>query len=74
MINEIARFPTRSKNAYFANNKQASIGAFTALFYFTHAEYNLIKFKLYSNWPSQPVNSVLCKIQPINQRWIKHKW
>ena len=49
MINEIARFPTRSKNAYFANNKQASIGAFTALFYFTHAEYNLIKFKLYSN-------------------------
>ena len=25
MINELARFPTRSENVYFANNEQASI-------------------------------------------------
>ena len=49
MINELARFPTRSDNVYFANNEQASIAVFTAVFYFTHAEHHLIKFKLYNN-------------------------
>ena len=49
MINELARFPTRSENVYFANNEQASIAAFTAVFCFTHAEHHLIKFKLYNN-------------------------
>ena len=34
MINELARFPIRSKNVYFANNEQASIAAFTAVFWF----------------------------------------
>ena len=29
MINELARSPTRSENAYFANNEQASIAVFT---------------------------------------------
>ena len=47
MINELARVPTRSNNAYFANNEQASIAVFTAVFCFTHAEHYLIKLKLY---------------------------
>ena len=34
MINEPPRFPTRSENVYFANNEQASIAVFTAVFCF----------------------------------------
>ena len=49
MINELADCPTRSENVYFANNEQASIVVFTAMFCFTHAEYHLIKLKLYNN-------------------------
>ena len=49
MINELARFPTRSDKVYFANNEQASIAVFTAVFCFTHAEHYLIKLKLYNN-------------------------
>ena len=63
MINELARFPTRSENVYFANNEQASIAVFTAVFCFTHAEHHLTKFKLYNNRSAQAVNSVLCEIQ-----------
>ena len=33
---------TRSDNAYFDNNEQASLTVFTAVFSFTHAEYYLI--------------------------------
>ena len=85
MINELARFPTRSDNVYFANNEQASIAVFTAVFCFTHAEHYLIKLKLYNNWSAQAVNSVLSEIQrnqsnflafknsPINERW-KRMW
>ena len=63
MINELARSPTRSENFYFANNEQASIAVFTAVFCFTQTEHNLIKPKLYNNWSAQAVNSVLCEIQ-----------
>ena len=49
LINEFAGSPTRSKNIYFANNEQASIAVFTAVFSFTHAEHHLIKLKLYNN-------------------------
>ena len=49
MINELARFPTRSDNVYFANNEEASIAVFTAVFSITHAKHHLIKFKLYNN-------------------------
>ena len=49
MINELARSPTRSENAYFANNEQAWIAVFTAVFCFTHAGHNLIYLKLYNN-------------------------
>ena len=49
MINESARFPTRSDNVYFANNEQASIAVFTAVFCFTNAEHHLIELKLYNN-------------------------
>ena len=49
MVNELARCPTRSENDYFVNNEQASIAVFTAVFCLTHAEYNSIKFKSYSN-------------------------
>ena len=49
MINDLAPFPTRSGNVYFANNKQASTAVFTAVFCFTHAEHHLIKLKLYNN-------------------------
>ena len=48
-VNELADSPTRSENVYFAKNEQASIGVFTAVFYFTHAKNNLIKLKLYNN-------------------------
>ena len=40
IINELAGSPTRSENVYFANNEQASIAVFTAVFCFTHAEHN----------------------------------
>ena len=63
MINEFARFPTRSENVYFANNEQALIAAFTAVFCFTHVEHPLIKLKLYINWSAQAVNSLLREIQ-----------
>ena len=49
MINELVGSPTRSENVYFANNEQASIAVFTAVFYFTHAEHHLIKLKLCGN-------------------------
>ena len=45
MINKLGRCPTRSDNVYFANNEQASLTFFTAVFCFTHAEHNLIKRK-----------------------------
>ena len=38
IINELWRCPTRSDNVYSDNNEQVSLGAFTALFCFTHAE------------------------------------
>ena len=63
MINKLAGSPTRSQNVYFANNEQASIAVFTAVFSFTHAEHHLIKLKLYNNWSVQAVNSVLHEIQ-----------
>ena len=47
MINELAGSPTRSENAYFANNEQASISVFTAVFCFINAEHHLFKLKLY---------------------------
>ena len=46
MINEFACFPTRSENVYFANNEQASIVLFTAVFCFALAKHRLIKLKL----------------------------
>ena len=49
MINELWGSPTRSENFCFANNEQASIAVFTAVFCFTQAEHNLIKSKLYNN-------------------------
>ena len=49
MVNELARFPARSDNVYFANNEQTSIAVFTAVFCFTHVEHHLIKLKLYNN-------------------------
>ena len=63
MINELTGSPSRSQNVSFANNEQASIVVFTAVFSFTHAERHLIKLKLYNNWAVQAVNSVLCEIQ-----------
>ena len=63
MINELGRCPTRTENVYFANDEQASIAVFTAVFCFTHAKHHLIKLKLYINWSAQAVNSVLCEIQ-----------
>ena len=63
MINELARFPTRSDNVYFTNNKQTSVTVFTAVFCFTLAEQHLIKLKLYNNLSVQAVNSALCEIQ-----------
>ena len=58
MINELAGSPTRSENVYFANNEQASIAVFTAVFCFRHAKDNLIKLKLCNNWSAKAVNSI----------------
>ena len=47
MINEPGHCPTRSENPYFANNEQASIAVFTAVFSeHKYAEHNLIKLIL----------------------------
>ena len=73
MINELARFPTRSDNVYFASNKQASIRVFTAVFCFTHAEHRLIKLKLYNKWSAQAGNSVLCEIQRNQSNLLSFK-
>ena len=62
MINELARSPTRPENVYFANNKQASIAVFTAVFCFTHAEHNLIKL-----WSAQAVTVCYVKFKETNQ-------
>ena len=48
MITKLARSQTRSENVYFANNKQASIAVFTAVFCFANAVYNLVKLQLYN--------------------------
>ena len=47
-INEVWRYPNRSDNVYFANNEQALLTVFTAVFCFTHAEHDLIKLKLHN--------------------------
>ena len=49
MINELVGSLTRSEHVYFANNEQASIAVFTAVFCFAHAKYHLIKLKLYND-------------------------
>ena len=49
MINELGRSSRRAENVYFANNEEASIAVFTAVFCLTHSEYNLIIIKLYNN-------------------------
>ena len=84
MVNELSHSPTRSENVYFANNEEASIEVFTAVFCFTRAEHNVIKLKVYNNWSVQAVSSAIREIkrkqsnwlifknQPINQCWIKH--
>ena len=46
IINELGRCPTIADNVHFANNEQASLAAFSAVFYFTHADHDLIKPKL----------------------------
>ena len=73
MINELAGSPTRSENAYFANNEQALIAVFTAVFCFTHAKHHLIKLKLYNNWSAQALNSVLCEIQRTQSNLLTFK-
>ena len=35
MIDELAAFPTKSGNVYFANNEQASTAVFTAVLFYT---------------------------------------
>ena len=49
MINELACFPAKSENLYFANKEQASTVVFTAQFCFALVEHHLIKLKLYNN-------------------------
>ena len=73
MINELTGSPTRSNNVYFANNEQALIAVFTAVFCFTHAEHHLIKLKLYNNWSAQAVNSVLFEIQRNQSNMLTFK-
>ena len=44
----------RLDNVYIDNNEQVSL-----VFFIAHAELNLIKLELYSNWSEQPVNNIL---------------
>ena len=67
MINELERSPTRSRNVYLANNEQASIAVFTAVFCFTHAEHNLIKHRNNNNWSAQVVLVCYLKFKETNQ-------
>ena len=39
--------------SFFANNEQASVAVFTAVFCFTHAKHHLIKLKQEKRKPSQ---------------------
>ena len=48
MIDELPGSPTRTENAYFVNNEQASIAVFTtALFYTCRTSFS--QLKLYNN-------------------------
>ena len=58
IINELGHSLTRSDNIFFANNEQASIPIFIAVFYFIHTEHDLIKLEWYNNWSVQTVNSI----------------
>ena len=49
MITELARFPTRSDNACFANYENTSIAVFTAVICFKYAENHLTKLKVYNS-------------------------
>ena len=49
MSSEIGRSATRLENVYFPNNEQPSTTVFTTMFYFTHADHNLIQLKLFNN-------------------------
>ena len=40
MINKLGRCPTRSDNAYFGNNEQASIEVFTTVFCIAYTKHN----------------------------------
>ena len=74
MINEVVGSPAKAENVYFANNEQASIAVFAAVFCFTHAENDLIKLKLYNNWLAQAVNSVLCEIERSQSNLLTFKY
>ena len=66
---------TRSENVYFANNEQASIAVFTAVFCFTRTEHNLIKLKLYNNQHKllTVCRSVLCEVQRNQSNFLTFK-
>ena len=51
VINELRGSPTRSDNAIFGNNEQASF-----VFFIVRAKHNLIKLKLYIS--AQAVNNI----------------
>ena len=46
---KVQKSETRSENVSFANNEQASVPVFTAVFCFTHAKHNFSALKLYNN-------------------------
>ena len=49
MSSEIGHSATRLENVYFSNNEQPSTTVFATVFYFTHADHNLIKLRLFNN-------------------------
>ena len=69
ITNEVGHCLTRSDNAYFANSEQASLAIFTATFCFAHADYNLIKLKLCTNWSAQAVMWNLSKPNKFAHLW-----
>ena len=72
IINELGRCLTRSEDA---NNEQASIAVFTAVFCFTRTEHNLIKLKLYNNQHKllTVCRSVLCEVQRNQSNFLTFK-
>ena len=84
MINELARYPTRLENVYFANNEQPWIAVFTAVFRFTHLwtaasvqkkQICFVRFSAIIWGNSRGIKNYFCgrTAQDLNEKSLKYK-